>query len=473
MPSERGAVNGLCYAVLSDTGLLRKGNEDSAYAGPNLLAVADGMGGHAAGEVASAAVINALSELGASSSFQIPGVAQPAAWMAGAIGTANERLRQLADADPAIYGMGTTLTAMFWTGSYAVIGHVGDSRCYLLRDGKLSRLTRDHSIVQEMIDCGQITEAEAAVHPLRARLSQALDGYMPVAPDVFTQETRTGDRYLLCSDGLTGVVDDETLRDTLAAVRSPEDCAAQLVALANEGGGPDNITCIVADVADPVTAAPSRRPVLAGAAADSRSRGPAWRTVTTLTAAAQALGYKVAEHGPYPERPSDLNLDIEGYGELLEASFRRHPQTQYWRFAGGFRHVGVTGDKYPTLRAFLAILPPGDIAEFPSVDAFHDDRPDRRYSREADYGTGWYHGPRSPVWRVSYIQATGEVYACCASTGLVKVLGVVPADPAGPGECFYLTLEKVLDGYADPDVTGHQLMWVRRRIAGYQQQAVS
>jgi len=259
------AALALSYAIRSDVGLLREGNEDSAYAGPHLLAVADGMGGRAAGEVASAATITAIAPLDAGD----PGPDLVNA-LAAAVATANVRLRELIVSDPANGGMGTTLTALLWVAGRAALCHVGDSRAYLLRDGQFVQLTHDHTLVQSMVDEGAITEDDVLAHPYRSLLLRALDGRTIAEPDLTPLETYPGDRYLLCSDGLSGVVSERTLHQTLASVRDLDKVASRLVGLAIEGGGPDNITCIVADVIDAhgSRVPPTRQPVFAGAAAD-------------------------------------------------------------------------------------------------------------------------------------------------------------------------------------------------------------
>jgi protein phosphatase len=255
----------LRYAVRSDVGLLREGNEDSAYAGPRLLAVADGMGGHAAGEVASAVTIGAMAEL---DSDRYAGT-DLLADLSNAVAAANMRLQQMIIANPAVEGMGTTLTAVLWFDGHAAVCHIGDSRGYLLRAGQLYQITHDHTLVQSLVDEGRITEDDVSTHPQRSLLLRALDGRTVAEPDLSVHEAQPGDRYLLCSDGLSGVVSDETLRDTLAAFPDPDGAARQLIDLAIRGGGPDNITCIVADVVElgpgsgPV---PVQGPTLAGAA---------------------------------------------------------------------------------------------------------------------------------------------------------------------------------------------------------------
>jgi PPM family protein phosphatase len=258
----------LRYAVRSDVGLLREGNEDSAYAGPRLLAVADGMGGHAAGEVASAMTIASMAEL---DSERPSGDMLTA--LASAVNTANSRLQEKIIANPAVEGMGTTLTALLWSDGHAAVCHIGDSRGYLLRQGELYQITHDHTLVQSLVDEGRISVDDVSTHPQRSLLLRALDGRSEAEPDLSVHDAMPGDRYLLCSDGLSGVVSDETLRDTLEAVADPEAATRELIELALAGGGPDNITCIVADVVDTATTRvplPSA-PVLAGAAANPGS----------------------------------------------------------------------------------------------------------------------------------------------------------------------------------------------------------
>ena len=256
----------LRYAVRSDVGLLREGNEDSAYAGPRLLAVADGMGGHAAGEVASSVTIASMAELDS----EPPG-GDILAELASAVSAANTRLQEMIIANPAVEGMGTTLTALFWSDGHAAVCHIGDSRGYLLRENELYQITHDHTLVQSLVDEGRISAADVSTHPQRSLLLRALDGRSVAEPDLSVHEAQAGDRYLLCSDGLSGVVSDETLRETLATIAEPEAATRQLIEFALHGGGPDNITCIVADVMDAETTRlpPTRTPVLAGAAAST------------------------------------------------------------------------------------------------------------------------------------------------------------------------------------------------------------
>jgi protein phosphatase len=286
----------LRYAVRSDVGLLREGNEDSAYAGPRLLAVADGMGGHAAGEVASSLTIASMAKLDS----EPPG-GDMLAELSSAVAAANTRLQEMIIANPAVEGMGTTLTALFWSDGHAAVCHIGDSRGYLLREGELYQITHDHTLVQSLVDEGRISADDVSTHPQRSLLLRALDGRSVAEPDLSVHDGRAGDRYLLCSDGLSGVVSDETLRETLATISDPEAVTRQLIELALHGGGPDNITCIVADVVDTATSrVPSTgTPIMAGAAANISDP----RLSTDGTALGSPFG-AIDDHHPDRRQPS-------------------------------------------------------------------------------------------------------------------------------------------------------------------------
>ncbi len=249
----------LRYSARSDRGLVRQNNQDSVYAGPRLLALADGMGGHAAGEVASKLVISALVPL----DDDEPGD-DLLAELSAAATEGNAAITDLVNEQPDLEGMGTTLTAILFAGSRLGMVHVGDSRAYLFRDGLLSQITKDDTFVQSLIDEGRITEEEAATHPQRSLLLRAMTGH-DLEPSLTVRESRAGDRYLLCSDGLSGVVSDETLAETLR-IPDPQQCANRMIDLALRGGGPDNITCIVADVVDVDFGEDA--PIVGGAAGD-------------------------------------------------------------------------------------------------------------------------------------------------------------------------------------------------------------
>ncbi|MDT3397232.1 MerR family transcriptional regulator [Streptomyces sp. B1866] len=246
MPSVNQPL-GLRYAALSDAGLVRETNQDTAYAGSRLLAVADGFG--RAGAPASAAAVDALKRLETES---VP-AGDLLNVLADAVEQAGRAVRGVAAAEPAPREVGTTLTAMLWTGSRLALVHIGDSRAYLLRDGEIFQITHDHTVVQTMVDEGRISAEEAASHPQRSLLMRALagGGEGAVAPDVRLRDARPGDRYLLCSDGLSSVVAPGDVRRVLTAAGGPDRAVRDLVALAHESGAPDNVSCVVADVVEP------------------------------------------------------------------------------------------------------------------------------------------------------------------------------------------------------------------------------
>jgi PPM family protein phosphatase len=246
----------LRYAARSDRGLVRANNEDSVYAGARLLALADGMGGHAAGEVASQLVIAALAHL----DDDEPG-GDLLAKLDAAVRAGNSAIAAQVEMEPELEGMGTTLTAILFAGNRIGLVHIGDSRGYLLRDGELTQITKDDTFVQTLVDEGRITREEAHSHPQRSLIMRALTGH-EVEPTLTMREARAGDRYLLCSDGLSDPVSDETI---LEALQIPDvaESAYRLIELALRGGGPDNVTVVVADVVDYDYG--QTQPILAGA----------------------------------------------------------------------------------------------------------------------------------------------------------------------------------------------------------------
>ncbi|WP_103347995.1 PP2C family serine/threonine-protein phosphatase [Amycolatopsis sp. CA-128772] len=238
----------LRYAAGSDVGKRRRINEDSVYASSRLLAVADGIGGQPHGEVASATAVDVLRELEVDLRRMDLTSVDLAATLTGVVKSIAERLLEVAAQEPTTEGMGTTLTALLFDGVEFAAAHIGDSRGYLLRDGGLRRLTRDHTLVQALVEDGRVAAEDADKHPRRSLLMKALQTTGSGDPDIWTFKAKPGDRYLLCSDGLSGPVSEATLRDVLAAGAEPAAVIPQLIDLANEGGGPDNITCVVADV---------------------------------------------------------------------------------------------------------------------------------------------------------------------------------------------------------------------------------
>jgi PPM family protein phosphatase len=312
----------LHYALRSDVGLLREGNEDSAYAGPRLLAIADGMGGHAAGEVASAVAISAIAPLDRQDLSTSEDMLDA---LAAAVASARDTLHDLSESDPAVEGMGTTLTALLWADSQVAVCHIGDSRAYLLRDGDLYQITRDHTLIQSLVDEGRLSPEAAANHPQRSLIMRALQGSTEAEPDLAMHEALLGDRYLLCSDGLTDVVGDEDVHKILSTVPDADQAVDRLIALAIRNGGPDNVTCIVADVVDesgPVP--PTRKTQLAGAAAHADPEA-LLRTATggrTTTGPHTSVSASLNGHGA---RSVDVDAEAADAEDELVLPRRRWP----------------------------------------------------------------------------------------------------------------------------------------------------
>jgi protein phosphatase len=240
--ADAAATLGIRYAARSESGLVRTSNEDTAYAGPRLLAVADGAHGFG-GDRASAAAVDALKPLEA---LPVPADDLLGA-LADAVGDIDRALQDIAASTPAGQAV-TTLTALLWSGSRLALVHIGDTRAYLLRDGDLFQITHDHTYVQSLVDEGRLTAEEAASHPQRSLLVRALTGTGGAKPDLSLHEAAAGDRYLLCSDGLSAVVPHESIRTVLTGPGGPQEVLDALVAFAYAAGAPDNIACVVADV---------------------------------------------------------------------------------------------------------------------------------------------------------------------------------------------------------------------------------
>ncbi|HIZ35180.1 MAG TPA: protein phosphatase 2C domain-containing protein [Candidatus Ruania gallistercoris] len=313
------------YAVHTDLGTVRTNNEDSAFASPHLLVLADGMGGHAAGEVASAVALRVFAEVDQSGEHAL------AEEFLRAGRLARRALFAMSDADPVLESMGTTLLVVGTDGDRVSVGHIGDSRVYALRDGSLYQLTTDHTHVQRLIDNGELTVERARTHPYRSMLLKSLDD-QPAGPDldIIDAEVQPGDRVLLCSDGLSDYLDAEAIGTALMAPER-EQAAAGLIEAALLVGTRDNVTVVVADILDDgagaeadasgsvspggsgtrsVAPTPSAAgPVVVGAAADG---------VTLSAEAAAAL------HASLPEVPFDSAAPMAGVGTPAEEDPAEH-----------------------------------------------------------------------------------------------------------------------------------------------------
>ncbi len=232
------------YLAHSEIGLVRKNNQDSAYVSPTMLVVADGMGGAAAGDLASAIAIRELKAADGPHAGEDMLTA-----LAGAIDRAGEAISELIQTDPSLDGMGSTVCGAMLDGDQLALANIGDSRAYRYRDGQLSRLTRDHSWVQTLVDEGRISEAEALEHPHRSLILKVINGQPHHRPDLELAEARAGDRILICSDGLCGMVTDEVIEAALGG-DDREQVLRTLVGLAHHEGGQDNITIILADLVE-------------------------------------------------------------------------------------------------------------------------------------------------------------------------------------------------------------------------------
>ena len=286
-------------AARSDVGLVRSNNQDSGYAGTNLLVLADGMGGPAGGDIASSVALAHLVPLDTDTHT----ADSMLALLRDALMDAHDELSERSRRDRELEGLGTTCIAIMRSGNKLAMVHIGDSRAYVLRGAALTQVTTDHSFVQYLVETGQITLEEAEHHPNRNVVLRILgDSQADVTPDETMREAVLGDRWLLCSDGLSGVVSPETIGSVLAEIKDPGECAEELIRLALRAGGPDNVTCVVADVVNS-GAFPPAPPQIVGAAA--LDRNAASRGGSSAAARAAALG---------KEKDSDLDeddLDLE------------------------------------------------------------------------------------------------------------------------------------------------------------------
>ncbi len=337
MTGQRLALN---YSACSDRGLVRGNNEDSAYAGPRLLALADGMGGHAAGEVASQFLIEALAPL------DTPLIDEPehreklTTLLATAAEEGNQDISAHVDENPQLEGMGCTLTAILFRGNSAGICHVGDSRAYRLRNGELTQITKDDTFVQSLVDEGKLDASDVSSHPQRSLILKALTG-REVEPTLSTMELEAGDRLMLCSDGLSDPVSFDTIREILAG-GTPERAATKLVEMALRGGGPDNVTVVVADAVpvdsddepiDREVTLPDQ-PVFAGAVAPETHEYP---RQDSPAARAAALGAIVKQSRPGAQRSKLKGAD----GDPTEDEEGEHPQPRKRRSKAPFIGAGL------------------------------------------------------------------------------------------------------------------------------------
>jgi protein phosphatase len=275
----------------TDTGRQRRDNEDSAYVHAPVFVVADGMGGAQAGEVASRMAIETFEE-------GLPASGAPEARLAELVRSANHRIYDHSRVDQGRAGMGTTLTAAFLDDAHLAIAHVGDSRAYLFRDGELTRLTQDHSLVDELVRQGKLTEEQAAEHPQRSIITRALGPEPEVEVDTWTYPVRAGDVLLLCSDGLTSMISEERVGEILLSAATLQQAADRLIEEANEAGGRDNITVVLSRFEEAEDGAETDHPTMVGA------RGRAVKAPAAGAAAAAPAASASAPAAPAAAPPA-------------------------------------------------------------------------------------------------------------------------------------------------------------------------
>ncbi|QRV02265.1 serine/threonine-protein phosphatase [Arcanobacterium phocisimile] len=286
------------YAAFSDVGLIRKSNQDAGYASSHLLVLADGMGGAAGGDVASSVVVGNLAQVDDSHQAEdlLPLLKEQ-------LTRSQEQLLHIVEQEPELSGLGTTCIAILRTGNKLGMVHVGDSRAYLLRHHKLTQITRDHTLVQYLVDHGELTPEEALHHPKRHVIMRNIGANEgPADVDTSVREALPGDRWLLTSDGLFDVVSDETIEYTLQTYPDLDTCGERLIELALAGGAPDNVTLVLADVVDDAGTSSSydRGPIVVGSAAIDHTK--------PTRAGLSAAGQLVALTNPLPVLPE---LDIQ------------------------------------------------------------------------------------------------------------------------------------------------------------------
>ncbi len=309
-------------AAVSHVGRIRSNNQDSGYAGRHLFVVADGMGGHAGGDVASAIATRRIAE----ADVEFPSSSDAATALESALIAANRQLAETVAEHSELTGMGTTVSALLIDGDRVVISHIGDSRIYLLRSGELSQISTDHTFVQRLVDAGRITAEEAMVHPRRSVLMRVL-GDVESSPEIDSMvlDTRPGDRWMLCSDGLSGVVSFDELHEQLSSDAGAKQVADRLVKASLDGGAPDNVTVVVVDIGEP--AAPATPPLVVGSAAAPLAVGAAPEP-------ARARGIRLTPFRPHPVQETHFEPDSADYfDELIEEDARRRRRRRWmWSF---------------------------------------------------------------------------------------------------------------------------------------------
>ena len=350
----------LYSTTVSDVGYVRSNNQDSSFAGEHLIAICDGMGGHAGGDTASTIAIRSLAHI--EHDDTTGDVKAVADMLEASVLAAHDAIVGKARRERKLSGMGTTVTAVALVGGYWVMSHIGDSRAYLLRDGNLTHVTQDHSYVQHLIDTGHITPSEAKTHPQRNVVMRVLGDFdIDPRPDIMIRAAKPADRWLLCSDGLCGVLADSTIAQTLASVADQNECAQQLVQMALKAGSTDNVTAVVADATLALDAnafdLPHQTPLIGGAASASLepiadildkpvAAAPKLKDSGNSPASRAAALVQAAEHGDDPDAQhagTGNAGDASGAGAPA-AGERRVAQPSETRAETGEMQVPDTGE---------------------------------------------------------------------------------------------------------------------------------
>ncbi|MFE4468326.1 PP2C family protein-serine/threonine phosphatase [Leifsonia sp. NPDC056824] len=353
-------------AAVSHVGKIRSNNQDSGYAGHELFVVADGMGGHAGGDVASAIAVNRIKE--ADGEYETAPEAEFA--LQSALIAANSLLAETVFEHPELTGMGTTVSALMRVGDEMAIAHIGDSRIYLFRDGELSQVSVDHTFVQRLVDSGRITEEEAMVHPRRSVLMRVL-GDVDASPEIDTLilATRPGDRWLICSDGLSGVVKHDDLLAALATRDAPKQVADKLIKQSLDAGAPDNVTAVILDIADVARGDVVKEPITVGSASVPLQFGePKPATRATRLPTLRLHPVRPATGPTHFEPQSDDYLD-----ELIEEDERRARRRRLtWMIGLAVLVVAIVlavlfGYQWTQSRFFVGSSPAGKVAIYQGV----------------------------------------------------------------------------------------------------------
>lgn len=342
MPTDTSQSLFLYSTTVSDVGTVRNNNQDSSFAGEHLIAICDGMGGHAGGDTASTIAIRSLAHIERDDTNL--DVRSCSTMMETSVLAAHDAIVGKAKRERKLAGMGTTVTAVALVDSHWVLAHIGDSRAYLLRDGRLIRMTQDHSYVQHLIDTGRITETEARNHPQRNVVMRVLGDFdIDPRPDIAIRRAHAADRWLLCSDGLSGVLEDSTLEETLKSITDQGECAQQLVSMALRAGSTDNVTAVVADATLALDAdafdLPHQTPLVGGAASASLepiadiinepvSSAPALRAGKDSPAQRAAALAQETRVAPMPQHTAQPSIVREEAGDLQEPDTGEIPVVQ-------------------------------------------------------------------------------------------------------------------------------------------------